>query len=117
MKKKINPIILIPIAFTVIAVIAISSVLIYNYSLGYKVKEHTKSGEITAIEYNGKTYHQMEALAGEYYKLILDEKIKPKNNLYYLIPTIRSKMIRITIFYTAQPLETEKFIQAYQSTV
>lgn len=42
MKKKINPFILIPIAFTVIAVIAISSVLIYNYSLGYKVKEHTK---------------------------------------------------------------------------
>ena len=74
MKKKINPFILIPIAFTVITVIAISSVLIYNYSLGYKVKEHTKSGEITAIEYNGKTYHQMEALAGEYYKLILDEK-------------------------------------------
>ena len=53
MKKKINPFILIPIAFTVIAVIAISSVLIYNYSLGYKVKEHTKSGEITAIDVNG----------------------------------------------------------------
>lgn len=58
----------------------------------------------------------MEALAGEYYKLILT-KNQPKITLYYLIPTIRSKMIRITIFYTAQPLETEKFIQAYQSTV
>lgn len=117
MKKKINPIILIPIAFTVIAVIAISSVLIYNYSLGYKVKEHTKSGEITAIEYNGKTYHQMEALAGEYYKLILDEKISQKNNTILPHTYYTLKNDKNNDFYTAQPLETEKFIQAYQSTV
>ena len=54
MKKKINPFILNPIAFSVIAVIAISSVLIYNYSLGYKVKEHTKSGEIFATMSSGE---------------------------------------------------------------
>jgi len=117
MKKKINPFIFIPIAFTVIAVIAISSVLIYNYSLGYKVKEHTKSGEITAIEYNGKTYHQMEALAGEYYKLILDEKISQKNNTilphtYYTLKNdknndfLYSSAFRDRKIYTSLPINS-----------
>lgn len=114
MKKTKTGWMIIHCCTAMLAVCSLIYGIIYT-AVGYQVKEHRQDGVVLSVTYNGKTYHRLGALAGEYCKFIPDKQVSRKLNLllprsYYTLKNdagcdfLYSAAFRDPILYTCLPI-------------
>ena len=126
MKVKLRAHHVILLSLVSVMILLLAVFCIWNYAVGYQVKEHRQGGEVVAVEYNGSTYYPMDGLTGEQCNFITAQRVsyKPRvllSRAYYTLENdpngdyLYSTAFRDHILYTR--LSTRSMDQMSQNRI
>ena len=126
MKVKLRAHHVILLSLVSVMILLLAVFCIWNYAVGYQVKERRQGGEAVAVEYNGSTYYPMDGLTGEHCNFITARRVsyKPRvllSRAYYTLENdpngdyLYSTAFRDHILYTR--LSTRSMDQMSQNRI